>query len=243
MNWPDLLYFSKGERQALALLLLVIAAALLVLVVYDKKETGEAIAGNQYIVDPSNAPVRKEADSASHRSITREAEAHIPKPSPVTNQPKQTNQPKRGRSPSYTKAEKYPAGTLVELNTADTLVLKKVPGIGSAFARRIVKFRDLLGGFYTVSQLQEVYGMDDERYQALRPWFHADTLYIAKLSVNRLPYDVLIKHPYLNPTQTRTICRLRQQKGRLSGWENLQLLDEFSVADIDRLKAYLSFGD
>jgi DNA uptake protein ComE-like DNA-binding protein len=229
MNWRDLLYFSNGERQALVLLLLVIAGALLVLVICNnKKEAADALVENQYIVNPSNVPV------------TKEVEKSIPKPSPVTNNAKQL---KREGSPSYTKTDKYLAGTLVELNTADTLVLKKVPGIGSAFAKRIVKFRDLLGGFYTVSQLQEVYGMDNERYQALRPWFHADTLYIAKLSVNRLSYDLLIKHPYLNPTQTRSICRLRQQKGTLSGWENLQLLDEFSAADIARLKAYLSFGD
>jgi DNA uptake protein ComE-like DNA-binding protein len=241
MNWRDLLYFSKGERQALTLLLVLIVGALLVLVICDnKKETGDALVENQYIVNPSNAPVRKTPDSTSHKVVTKEAGKNIPKPSPVTNNAKQT---KRGESSFYAKTEKYPAGTLVELNTADTLVLKKVPGIGSTFARRIVKFRDLLGGFYAVSQLQEVYGMDNERYQALRPWFRVDTLYIAKLSVNHLPYDLLIKHPYLNPTQTRSICRLRQQKGTLSGWENLQLLDEFSAADIARLKAYLSFGD
>ncbi|MDR3141653.1 MAG: helix-hairpin-helix domain-containing protein [Tannerellaceae bacterium] len=240
MNWRNLLYFSKGERQALTLLLILIAAALLILIVYDKKETGGGDE-NQYVVNPSNAPVKKEADSASCKSITKEAGKPAPKPSPAANN--QAKRPGKGRSPSYAKTEKYTAGTLVELNTADTLVLKKVPGIGSAFARRIVKFRDLLGGFYTVSQLREVYGIDEERYQALRNWFHVDTLYIAKLSANRLLYDVLIKHPYLNPTQTRSICRLRQQKGRLSGWENLQLLDEFSVADIERLKPYLSFSD
>ncbi|MDR0748959.1 MAG: helix-hairpin-helix domain-containing protein [Tannerellaceae bacterium] len=240
MNWRNLLYFSKGERQALALLLILIAAALLILIVYDKKETG-GVVENQYIVNPSNAPVKKEADSTSHKTITKEAGKPVPQPSPVTNN--QAKQPGKGRNPSYAKTEKYPAGTLVELNTADTLVLKKVPGIGSSFARRIVKFRDLLGGFYAVSQLKEVYGMDEERYQSIRRWFDVDTLYIAKLSVNQLPYDVLIKHPYLNPTQTRSICRLRQQKGRLSGWENLQLLDEFSATDIERLRAYLSFGN
>ncbi|MDR1201630.1 MAG: helix-hairpin-helix domain-containing protein [Tannerellaceae bacterium] len=238
MNWRDLLYFSKGERQALALLLILIAAALLILIICDKKETGDVIVENQYIVNPSNAPVKIAVDSTSRKAITKEAKKNISKPSSIT-----TNQTKKGVSPSYAKIEKYPVGTLVELNTADTTVLKKVPGIGSVFAQRIVKFRDLLGGFYTVSQLQEVYGMDEERYQAIRNWFYVDTLFIAKLSVNHLSYDLLIKHPYLKSTKTRSICRLRQQKGRLSGWENLQLLDEFSTADIERLKAYLSFSD
>jgi DNA uptake protein ComE-like DNA-binding protein len=240
MNWRNLLYFSKDERPAFALLLILIAAALLLLITYNKEEPDDAVVENQHIVNPSNAPVKKEADTTSHKTLTKEAGKRIPKPSSVTNNTKPS---KKRANPSYEKVEKYPPGTLVELNTADTLVLKKVPGIGSAFALRIVKFRDLLGGFYTVSQLREVYGMDDERYQALLPWFYADTLYIAKLSVNRLLYEALIKHPYLNSAQTRSICRLRQQKGRLSGWENLQLLDEFPPEAIERLRAYVSFSD
>ncbi|MDR1403001.1 MAG: helix-hairpin-helix domain-containing protein [Tannerellaceae bacterium] len=238
MNWRDLLYFSTGERQALTLLLVLIAAALLILIICDKKEA-DSIVENQYIVNPLNAPVQAAADSAPRTTSKKEAGKRISTPPSVTNNTKQT---KKGASP-YATSEKYPEGTLVELNTADTAILKKVPGIGSAFARRIVKYRDLLGGFYSVSQLREVYGIDDERYQALQRWFHADTIFIAKLSANHLPYDRLFKHPYLDAKQTTLICRLRQQKGRLSGWENLQLLDEFSATDVNRLKAYLSFGN
>ena len=92
---------------------------------------------------------------------------------------------KRASRPRYPRVEKYPAGTVVELNSADTTILKRVPGIGSAFARRIVNFRAALGGFHSVEQLSEVYGIDAERYRALRPWFAVDTAAIRPLAVNR----------------------------------------------------------
>ena len=148
---------------------------------------------------------------------------------------------KRKEYSPYTRTEKYTPGTLVELNTADTTILKKVPGIGSTFARRIVKYRELLGGFYDVSQLAEVYGIDEERYQTLAPWFIADTLHIRRLEVNALPAAALRKHPYLDYRQAKAIEQLRKQKSRLSGWENLQLIEEFTDTDKKRLTPYLSF--
>ena len=75
---------------------------------------------------------------------------------------------------------------MVELNEADTLTLKKIPGIGSTFARRIVRYRELLGGYYTVEQLAEVYGIDEERYIALYPWFRVDTTRLRPQSINQL---------------------------------------------------------
>ena len=136
----------------------------------------------------------------------------------------------------YTRTEKYAPGTLV-----DTTILKKVPGIGSTFARRIMKYRELLGGFYDVSQLAEVYGIDEKRYQALAPWFIADTLHVRQLEVNALPATALRKHPYLDYRQAKAIEQLRKQKSRLSGWENLQLIEEFTDTDKKRLTPYLSF--
>ena len=68
----------------------------------------------------------------------------------------------------FQKQEKYPEGTIVELNGADTTTLKKIPGIGSSFARRITKYRELLGGFHHIEQLAEVYGIDEERYSRSR---------------------------------------------------------------------------
>ena len=144
-------------------------------------------------------------------------------------------------NPSYSRVEKFKEGTIVELNTADTTILKKVPGIGSSFAKRIVGYRNLLGGYYSVTQLSEVYGIDAEKYNTLAPWFSADPSFISTLPVNSMPQDSLRRHPYINYNQAKVISQLRKQKGKLTGWENLQLLNEFADEDKIRLQHYLSF--
>jgi len=143
--------------------------------------------------------------------------------------------------PSYPRSNKFSEGTIVELNTADTTVLKKVPGIGSAFAKRIVSYRNLLGGFYSVTQLSEVYGIDEDRYASLKQWFNANPDLISKLELNKITQESLNKHPYINYNQSRVIIQLRKQKGKLTGWENLQLLNEFTDVDKIRLQHYLSY--
>ena len=143
--------------------------------------------------------------------------------------------------PSYPRSDKFSDGTVVELNTADTTILKKVPGIGSTFAKRIVSYRNLLGGFYSVTQLSEVYGIDEDRYALLKQWFSTNPDLISKISINTISQDSLNRHPYINYSQSRVIIQLRRQKGRLTGWENLQLLNEFNDADKIKLQNYLSF--
>ena len=143
--------------------------------------------------------------------------------------------------PSYIRTEKFSEGTVVELNSADTTILKKVPGIGSTFAKRIISYRNLLGGFYSVTQLSEVYGIDEDRYTALEQWFTVNPNLISKTNLNNISQDSLNRHPYINYSQSRVIMQIRRQKGKLTGWENLQLLNEFNEADKIRLQYYLSF--
>lgn len=239
MNWRDLLYFSKGERRALTLLLCLIAASQTILLLTDEKNNHTPNNDRLYepvktIQDsPANSPepekVKTPAPPRKNYSFRKKNKLH-PGASPNTSQRK-----------TFPKTEKYPAKTVVELNTADTTILKKVPGIGSTFARRIIKYRELLGGFYTVEQLREVYGIDEERYNAMKPWFSTDKLIICKLFVNKSSVKKHLRHPYINKQQAHIIEQLQKQKGKLTGWEDLQLLEEFTETDKERLTPYLSF--
>ena len=138
--------------------------------------------------------------------------------------------------------EKYPLGTKVDINTADTTELKKIPRIGTSFAKRIVKYREILGGYHTVAQLKEVYGITPEMYDAILPWMMIEDEKVNQLPVNQLSIERLRAHPYLNFYQAKAIVELRQRKGKLSGMSDLQLLEEFSDADFQRLTPYLSFA-
>lgn len=255
MDWRDLLYFSKGERRALTLLLCLITISFILLLWTDTEPMPIASQPDAHRMEKGQASdgrrtVTAKETSEGKKNYTRKTSGFPPKETKNTLTAKKpalkgnvssSIGKKKARYKAYPRTEKFPPGTIVELNTADTTTLKKVPGIGSAFARRIVKYRELLGGFYTTRQLAEVYGIDEERYAALAPWFTADTLHIRKLNVNSLSAASLRRHPYLDDRQAKAIEQLRQQKSRLSGWENLQLIEEFTETDRRRLAAYLSF--
>ena len=68
-----------------------------------------------------------------------------------------------------------PKPRAVNLNRADSALLESLPRIGPVLAARICKFREALGGFYTVDQLREVWGLEDETATEIIPWFHVGT--------------------------------------------------------------------
>ena len=235
MQLKDLCYFSKGERNALLVLLCLIALTW-VAIIYTAEEDSPTPSP----AAPPIAAVDSLKTAETNRMPIEAPASQQPTVAPRSAKPQQT-WPRLPRQNSYKQASnKFPAGTVIELNQADTLTLKKIPGIGSTFARRIVSYRKLLGGFYTVEQLAEVYGIDEDRYNALYPWFKTDTTCIQPLRINHISFKELLRHPYLNTSQVRQIERLRR-KAPLSGWNNLILLEEFTDLDRQRLQPYLSF--
>ncbi len=128
-------------------------------------------------------------------------------------------------------------GEHISLSTADTTQLRKVPGIGSYFARRIVRYREQLGGFYDVRQLLEIEGFPEEAL----PYFDVDATQLRKIQVNVLKGSQLYKHPYVSINQARAIERYRRLKGPIHDISQLRLLPEFPQELIDRLAPYLSY--
>ena len=173
MNWRDLLYFSKGERRALTLLLCLIVASWIILLLTDEK-TNYTPVNNNRLSEPVKTAQNIPVNSPDPEKVKTPASGRKNNSSREKNKFHSGETKNTSERRTFPKTEKYPVGTVVELNTADTTILKKVPGIGSTFARRIIKYRELLGGFFTVEQLREVYGLDEERYNAMKSWFSAD---------------------------------------------------------------------
>lgn len=133
--------------------------------------------------------------------------------------------------------KKYPEGTLVSLNEADTAELKRIPGIGSGIARMIVAYRNRLGGFTHVGQLQEVPHVDT----CLNKWFVVKGAPFRKIRVNRDGLDKLRNHPYMDFYKAKAILEYRRTRGHIKGLSRLSLFEEFSEKDLQRLSPYLSF--
>ena len=138
---------------------------------------------------------------------------------------------------SLPKPFKYPEGTLVDVNAADTTELKKIPGIGSGIARRIVAYRNRLGGFYSLEQLNEVEFVSAD----LLKWFKLESDSIRKLPINRVGLDKLRAHPYIDFYQAKVIVEYRRKRGEIKSLSQLSLYEEFTEKDLKRLSAYVSF--
>lgn len=113
----------------------------------------------------------------------------------------------------------------VELNSADTTELKQLPGIGSAFARRIVTYRTRLGGFHSADQLLEVYGFDAERFDRIREQLTLNTDFLRRYNINTADVNELRSHPYLTPAIASAIVNYRRLHGPFASVEAIRQVD------------------
>ena len=136
---------------------------------------------------------------------------------------------------------KYPVkikdGECIVLNTADTTMLKKVPGIGSGYARAIVGYRARLGGFFSVDQLLEIDGFPES---SLR-YFKLGDAALEKINLNKLTLNQLRRHPYISYFQAKAIIDYRRLHGNLHSLDDLRLNRDFPAEAIRRLKPYVVF--
>lgn len=133
--------------------------------------------------------------------------------------------------------EKLKAGETIELNSADTTMLMRVPGVGKYYARQIYNCRKWLGGFYTPEQLLEIEYFPTEAIN----YFRVDESMIKKLNINELSLSDLKRHPYINYYQAKDIVDYRRMRGPLKNIDELRLMKNFSERDIARLKHYVEY--
>lgn len=134
---------------------------------------------------------------------------------------------------------KLTEGETVDLATADTALLQRVPGIGPYYARRIIAYRQRLGGYVSTSQLNEIENFPQEALAYFTLGNGGEPT--EKLNVNSLSLNELKQHPYINFYQARAIVDYRRQNGPIADISELRLLPDFSDAAIDRLRPYVSY--
>lgn len=127
---------------------------------------------------------------------------------------------------------------LIELNTADSILLKQLPGIGDKLSKRIVKYRDLLGGFCSVSQLKEVYGLSEQTISQITDKVTVDVSKVKKLDLNFAEINELSRHPYLSKDLARLIVKFRSKNGSIRDLDILRDSMILNIDDYNRLKPY-----
>lgn len=129
----------------------------------------------------------------------------------------------------------------IDLNSCDSAMLVKLPGIGPVLSVRIIKFRNLLGGFANVEQLKEVYGLPEETYQIIRERVYADTLHISRIRINTAEYKELSHIYYLGKFEIAAIIKYRDLKGRINCIGDLTENKLISKDKANKIRLYLSF--
>lgn len=138
------------------------------------------------------------------------------------------------------KDEIKPPLIMVELNNADTTSLIQLAGIGSVFASRIVKYRDLLGGFDRKEQLLEVYNFSEEIFQRIQNNITVDTTIIQKIRLNFANYSQLLRHPYLNEEEVKSILDYRNKNGSYTSVSQILENNLVDSSTYYSIKPYLS---
>ena len=111
---------------------------------------------------------------------------------------------------------------LVDINTADTLDLQQLKGIGPAFSGRIIKYRELLGGYCDKNQLLEVYGMDKSRFEGIKNHILINENLVNKINVNQASIKEMIKHPYIEFYVAKSIITYRKKNGSFKNLEEIK---------------------
>lgn len=142
----------------------------------------------------------------------------------------------------YKKAENRSAFVSIEINNSDSAALESLPGIGPVLAQRIIKYRNSLGGFYSLNQLNEIWGMDPELPQKLEGKILLDSSAITYLDINQASREQLAAHPYIRYKLASMIVNYRNQHGRYSNAGELLQLKQMSDSTLKKLQPYLRFN-
>ncbi|MBX3254974.1 MAG: helix-hairpin-helix domain-containing protein [Chitinophagaceae bacterium] len=128
----------------------------------------------------------------------------------------------------------------IDINSADTTAFIKLPGIGSRLAARIVSFRSKLGGFHSVGQVAEVYGIHDTVFQKIKPRLICITTDVHKLNINTATLDTLKAHPYIKYQVGNAVIQYRRQHGNFESLDQLKEIHLISEEVFQKISPYIT---
>jgi competence protein ComEA len=135
------------------------------------------------------------------------------------------------------------ATTKLDLNLADTAQLIKVYGIGPKFSLRIVEYRERLGGFVSMDQLNEVYRLDTTAVGRLKKkFFVLPDYHPRQIRLNTATEKELAAHPYISYKLAAAVVAYRFQHGYFASIEDLVNLKLVTEKDFQRIKPYITIN-
>ena len=129
----------------------------------------------------------------------------------------------------------------IDLNRTDSLELDSLPGIGMVLASRIVKYGKNLGGYVSVYQLREVWGINDTLFLNIRDRLLADTAEVKRININKASFRDIIRHPYFSRRDVQSILKFRSLEGKIDSMEELTVNKVISTETASKIRPYIRF--
>jgi DNA uptake protein ComE-like DNA-binding protein len=219
-NWFG---FTRRERRASFILLVILVFIL----------------GIRFVVPDKSIEIEDITDSLTFYKVLKEPE--IPK---VKTSDRNISGSRKYFSDTTVRKKypsKYQKRAPVNLNSCDTTELIALPGIGPVLSARIIRYRNLLGGYASVNQLNEVYGLPPETFELIKDRVYADTTLLILISINSTGYKELSRLRYLEKYEIQAILKYRELKGRIGSVNELVENKLITIEKADKIGPYLKF--
>ena len=128
----------------------------------------------------------------------------------------------------------------VDINYGDSAAFELLPGIGPTLAKRIITFREKLGGFYAIEQLAETYGLPDSTFQKIKSSLKMAPFEIKKININEASKEELQSHPYIRYKIATLIIAYRTQHGKFESVDDLEKIQGIGEEAFEKVRPYLT---
>lgn len=128
----------------------------------------------------------------------------------------------------------------IDINTGDSAAFEALPGIGSTLAMRIIRFREKLGGFHSLLQVKETFGLEDSTFQKIKGFLLLqDGGNTRKIDLNNATLNELGSHPYIRYKLANVIIQYRNQHGPFTSADDLKKIDPIDKITFEKIRPYL----
>ncbi|MEP6710873.1 MAG: helix-hairpin-helix domain-containing protein [Ferruginibacter sp.] len=128
----------------------------------------------------------------------------------------------------------------IDINQGDSLAYLSLPGVGPSYARRIINFRNKLGGFYSIHQVSETFGLPDSTFQKIKPLLLISNEPVKKININTATQDEMKAHPYIRYQLANLLLQFRTQHGAYKSIDEIKKIMIVNDELFNKISPYLT---